>query len=104
MSRRIERETGPADHRAGPPTAARQRARSECMHEARTQQGGLSAPRGSDEREEPPLGEMTNGLGDHLLPTEEELRIDRLEPCEPFVRTHVGWTYGLRSHRLAAFQ
>src|SRR5712691_2112319 len=74
------------------------------MHEARTQQGGLPAPRGSDEREEPPLGEMTDGLGDHPLPTEEELRVHRLEPCKPLVRTHIGRTYGLGSHRLAAIE
>src|ERR671930_730286 len=59
------------------------------MQEARPQQGGLPAPRRSDEGQEPSLDEMSDRLGDHLFPTEEELRIVGLEPCETLVGAHV---------------
>ncbi len=104
ITQRIERMVARSDHGVGPPIAARKRARSECMHESRTQQGGLPTPRGSDEREEPSPDEVTDRLCDHLLPTEEEPCIDRLEPCESLVRAHIGWTHGLRTWRPTAFE
>ena len=60
------------------------------MEDARAQQGGLATPRGADECKEPSPDEVADRLGDDLFPAEEELRVVRLEPCEPFVRTHVG--------------
>ena len=47
---------------------------------------------------------MTDRLCDHLLPTEEEPCIDRLEPCESLVRTHIGWKHGARTWRPTAFE
>ena len=50
LTERSEGVVARADHREGPPIAARKRARSECRHEPRPQQGRLPAPRGSDQR------------------------------------------------------
>src|SRR5438876_6175356 len=74
------------------------------MHQPRSEQGRLATPRGSDQREEPPSDEVTDGLGDHLLPTEEELRIDLLEPCESLVRAHIRWSHRLCTRRPTGFK
>jgi hypothetical protein len=104
VSQRIQRTVARPDHAAGPPIAAWQGTRSESVEESRAQQGGLPAPRGADEGEEPAPGQVTDSLGHDLLPAEEELRVRGLESCQPLVRAHVGEAPGLRMHRPAAFQ
>src|SRR5436190_10206443 len=47
---------------------------------------------------------MTHSLGDHLLPTEEELGIDGVEPGETLVRAHIGRAYRLCNRRATAFE
>jgi hypothetical protein len=83
---------------------ARKGTRSEGVEESRAQQGGLPAPRGADEGEEPAPDKVTDSLGHDLLPAAEELRVRGLESCQPLERAHVGGAPGLCAHRPAAFQ
>ena len=88
----LPRMVSGADDGVRPPIAARQGARPERMEETSTQQRRLPTARRTDECEEPPPDEVSDRLGDHVLPAEEELSIFGLESRKSLIGADVDRT------------